>query len=205
MVLADRVNAAARRVPVWAVWLLCLLPLSWLIWQAAGGGLGADPVKTLERALGLHALQFLIATLCVTPLRRYAGISLLRFRRALGLVTFTYAALHLIVWVTLDLAFRWGEIGADLVKRPFIIVGMIGFLIMVPLAVTSNNAALRRLGAALWQRLHRLTYLAAALGALHFIMLSKVWSAELVLYSGAVAALLVIRLVPKARPSALRA
>ena len=163
------------------------------------GDLGADPVKTLERTLGLYALQFLIATLCITPLRRFTGIMLIRFRRALGLLTFLYAALHLTVWVTLDLAFRWGEIWGDIVKRPYILVGMIALLVMVPLAVTSNNTSVRRLGGQVWQRLHKLTYVAAGLGALHFVMLSKVWNPELVLYTVAIAALLGMRLLPAAK------
>ncbi len=194
--LADRINGYARRVPPWAVYIAGGVPLFFLVAQAVTGGLGADPVKALERTLGLHALQFLIATLCVTPLRRYAGISLLRFRRALGLLTFWYAALHLTVWVTLDLAFRWGEIGADLVKRPYIIVGMVAFVILLALAVTSNGWSIRRFGV-LWQRLHRFVYLAAGLGAVHFIMQSKVWTTELVVYSGVIALLLALRLVPR--------
>jgi methionine sulfoxide reductase heme-binding subunit len=197
--LADRINPLARRLPTWVVYGAGLIPLAFVVTQALTGDLGADPVKTLERTLGLYALQFLIATLCITPLRRFTGIMLIRFRRALGLLTFLYAALHLTVWVTLDLAFRWGEIWADIVKRPYILVGMIALLVMVPLAVTSNNSSVRRLGGQVWQRLHKLTYLAAALGALHFVMLSKVWHVELVLYVAAILGLLALRLVPTAR------
>jgi methionine sulfoxide reductase heme-binding subunit len=197
--LAERINPLARRVPTWVVYLGGLIPLAFVVTQALTGDLGADPVKTLERTLGLYALQFLIATLCVTPLRRFTGVMLIRFRRALGLLTFLYAALHLTVWVTLDLAFRWGEIWGDIVKRPYILVGMIALLVMVPLAVTSNKASVRRLGGQVWQRLHKLTYLAVALGGLHFVMLSKVWHPQLVLYTAAIVGLLALRLVPQAR------
>jgi methionine sulfoxide reductase heme-binding subunit len=203
--LADRINPLARKVPTWVVYGAGLIPLAFVVFQAVTGDLGADPVKTLERTLGLYALQFLIATLCVTPLRRFTGIMLIRFRRALGLLTFLYAALHLTVWMTLDLAFRWGEIWADIVKRPYILVGMIALLVMVPLAVTSNNTSVRRLGGQVWQRLHKLTYVAAALGALHFVMLSKVWNVDLVLYTVGIAALLALRLVPQARRRAAMA
>jgi methionine sulfoxide reductase heme-binding subunit len=203
--LADRINPLARRVPTWAVYGAGLIPLALVVTQAVTGDLGADPVKALERMLGLYALQFLIATLCVTPLRRFTGIMLIRFRRALGLLTFLYATLHLTVWVTLDLAFRWGEIWGDIVKRPYILVGMIALLVMVPLAVTSNNISLRRLGPQVWQRLHKLTYVAAGLGALHFVMLSKVWHPELVLYTVAIGGLLALRLLPAARQRAVAA
>jgi sulfoxide reductase heme-binding subunit YedZ len=186
-------NAALRRLPVGAVWLAGLLPLFWLVWQAAAGGLGADPVKSIEHALGLTGLQFLVAGLCITPLRRATGISLLRFRRAVGLLAFTYVTLHLTVWVTLDLQFRWAEIGADIAKRPYVLAGFIGFLAMVPLALTSNDAALRRMGAVAWRQLHRLTYVAAAAGAIHFLWLVKTWRAEPLVYLAAVAVLLALR------------
>jgi methionine sulfoxide reductase heme-binding subunit len=199
--LADRINPVARKVPTWVVYLGGLIPLALVVTQALTGDLGADPVKTLERTLGLYALQFLIATLCITPLRRSAGIMLIRFRRALGLLTFLYAALHLTVWVTLDLAFRWDEIWGDIVKRPYILIGMIALLVMVPLAITSNNTSVRRLGGQVWQRLHKLTYLAVVLGMLHFIMQSKVWTVQLVVYAALIAIVLGLRLVPKARRS----
>jgi sulfoxide reductase heme-binding subunit YedZ len=192
-------NAALRRLPVGAVWLAGLLPLAWLVWQAAAGGLGADPVKAIEQALGLTGLQFLVAGLCITPLRRATGISLLRFRRAVGLLAFAYVTLHLTVWVTLDLQFRWAEIGADIAKRPYVLAGFIGFLAMVPLAMTSNDAALRRMGAVAWRQLHRLTYVAAAAGAIHFLWLVKTWRAEPLVYLAAVAVLLALRATPRLR------
>lgn len=197
--LADQINPVARKIPTWVVYAAGVIPLTFVVFQAVTGDLGADPVKTLERTLGLYALQFLIATLCITPLRRFTGIMLLRFRRALGVLTFVYAFLHLTVWVTLDLAFRWGEIWADIVKRPYILVGMIALLVMVPLVVTSNNLSVRRLGSKVWQQVHKLTYVAAALGAVHFVMLSKVWNTDLILYTGIMAGLLAVRLVPAAK------
>jgi sulfoxide reductase heme-binding subunit YedZ len=193
MDVAESLNAVLRRVPAWAVYGLGLVPLVVLVWQAGSGALGIDPVKMLERQLGLTALQLLLAGLLVTPLRRWAGVNLIRFRRLIGLLAFLYAALHLLVWVLLDLQLRWSEIGADLVKRPYIIVGMLGLACLVPLALTSNGWSVRRLGAAAWQRLHRLTYVAVLLGALHYLLLVKVWSAEPVLYALAAAALVALR------------
>ena len=193
MDVAASLNGALRRVPTWSVYGLGLVPRGVLVWQALSGQLGIDPVKALEHQLGLTALQLLLAGLLVTPLRRWAGINLIRYRRAIGLLAFLYAILHLLVWVLLDLQLRWSEIGADLVKRPYIIAGMLGLACLVPLAVTSNGWSVRRLGAAAWQRLHRLTYAAVLLGALHYLLLVKVWSAEPVLYGLAAVMLVMLR------------
>lgn len=190
---AASLNGALRRVPVWAVCGLGLVPLAVLVWRGLSGGLGIDPVKTLEHQLGLTALQLLLAGLLVTPLRRWTGVNLIRYRRAIGLLAFLYAALHLLVWLWLDLQLRWSEIGADLVKRPYVIVGMLGFACLVPLAMTSNGWSVRRLGAAAWQRLHRLAYAAVLLAALHYLLLVKVWSAEPLLYALAAAGLVALR------------
>ncbi|MCA3452894.1 MAG: protein-methionine-sulfoxide reductase heme-binding subunit MsrQ [Rhodobacter sp.] len=190
---AASLNGALRRVPVWAVCGLGLVPLAVLVWRGLSGGLGIDPVKTLEHQLGLTALQLLLAGLVVTPLRRWTGVNLIRYRRAIGLLAFLYAALHLLVWLWLDLQLRWSEIGADLVKRPYVIVGMLGFACLVPLAMTSNGWSVRRLGAAAWQRLHRLAYAAVLLAALHYLLLVKVWSAEPLLYALAAAGLVALR------------
>lgn len=197
----DRLNALARRIPVWAVYLCAALPAVWLLWQAVAGGLGADPVKAIELRLGELGLQFLIATLAITPLR-WAGVNLIRFRRALGLVSFFYIALHLLAWVTLDMGLRWDEMARDLVKRWYIIVGMAGFAVMLPLALTSTDAALRRLGAASWRRLHRLTYVAAVAGVLHLLLIVKVIEAEQLAYAAAVGGLLLARFIRARRRAA---
>jgi len=193
----DRLNALARRVPSWAVWLLGLVPLALLVWGAVAGSLGVDPVKAIERGLGERGLQFLLASLAITPLRRF-GLNLLRFRRTLGLLSFVYVALHLTAWVWLDMGLRFDEMIADLYKRPYVILGMVGFLTMLPLAVTSSNAAIKRLGAAGWARLHRLAYGAILAAILHLVLLSKVWSAEVLVYTALVIVLLGFRLLPRA-------
>lgn len=199
MQIAAAVDGALRRVPAWVLYPLGVMPLAVLVAQAVSGDLGVDPVKTLEHALGLYGLQLLIAGLLISPLRRWTGINLIRFRRAIGLLAFLYVGLHLLTWVTLDLQFRWSEIGADLVKRPYIIVGMLGFLAMVPLAITSNNASVRRMGAAAWARLHQLTYVAVLAGAAHFLILVKAWPLEPILYMLAAVSLVALRVVWKQR------
>ncbi len=204
--LTERLNSGLRRVPVWAVYALLTLPALWLFWLAASDGLGADPVKTLERGLGERALQGVVLILAITPLRRFAGVNLLRFRRALGVMVFAYVVLHLLAWVVLDMGLLWQQALADIVKRPYVTVGMAGLVLMLPLALTSNNWAVRRLGAARWQSLHRLTYLAAMAGAVHYIWLFRTrhWASEPMIYLAIITALLCLRLLPKAprRPAA---
>jgi methionine sulfoxide reductase heme-binding subunit len=199
--MIDTLNQAARRLPTWPVYVLGMLPFAWLIWRAVGNDLGPNPAEALERQLGEYGLKFLIAALCVTPLR-WAGVNLVKFRRALGLLAFAYILLHLATWVGLDKALRWSEILADLYKRPYIIIGMLGFVAMIPLAVTSTNAAIRRMGPLAWRRLHQLTYLAALAGALHFVMLKKTWATEPLIYLGIVAVLLLARLWHRQRKAA---
>ncbi|AXI49414.1 MAG: protein-methionine-sulfoxide reductase heme-binding subunit MsrQ [Sulfitobacter sp.] len=194
--MIDRLNTIARRVPTWVVYIVGLLPIPWLLFQAQTGGLGAEPIKALEKELGLLALQLLIAGLAVTPARRYLRLNLIKFRRALGLLAFIYVSLHLLVWLVLDVGIL-SQIWADILKRPYITIGMAGFACLVPLAATSNNFSIRKLGAT-WRKLHRLTYLAAILAGVHFIWLVKGFQIEPLLYMAAILALLVLRL-PKRR------
>lgn len=188
----DRVNGFARRVPTWVLYILYLLPVPYLLYLAQTGGLGREPIKALEHELGEIALQLLIIGLAITPLRRYLGLNLLKFRRTFGLLAFTYVALHLSVWLFLDVGIA-SQIWADILKRPYITIGMASFVLMVPLALTSNNWSLRKLGPA-WRKLHKLTYLVVLLGALHFIMLTKVWEFEPLAYLATILALLALRL-----------
>ena len=177
-----------------AIYLVGLMPAVWTFYLGLNDQLGADPQNVLERTLGLWALRFLILTLAITPLRRLGGPSLIRYRRTLGLLAFYYALMHLSVYLVLDKDFELAAIWADIVKRPYITVGMLAFTILVPLAVTSNNASIRRLGGAAWARLHKLVYVAIAAAALHFIMLVKVWAVEPLIYAAIVATLLGYRL-----------
>ncbi|MEZ5868897.1 MAG: protein-methionine-sulfoxide reductase heme-binding subunit MsrQ, partial [Defluviimonas denitrificans] len=171
--LADRLNALFRKLPAWPIYIVGPLPGIWLYWQGATGALGADPVRAIEHQTGLYALQLIIAGLAVTPLRRFAGLNLLKFRRAIGIMAFAYAGLHLLTWAALDMGLYWAQALGDIVKRPYITIGMAAFLLLVPLVATSNDRAVRRLGAVRWRKLHWLTYPAALLAALHFVWLVK--------------------------------
>lgn len=195
----DRINAALRPVPTWLVYILYLLPVPWLLYIGLTDGLGREPIKALEHELGEIALQLLIIGLCVTPLRQYLGLNLMKFRRAFGVLAFTYVALHLLVWVVLDMSLLWSQMWADIWKRPYITVGMAGFLVLVPLALTSNNLSVRKLGAASWRKLHKLTYLAVLLGGIHYIWLVKGIQIEPLLYMAVILALLGLRVVNSRR------
>jgi methionine sulfoxide reductase heme-binding subunit len=191
-----------------AIYSLGMVPAVWTFYLGLTDQLGADPQRTLEHTLGQWALRFLIVALAITPLRRLGGPSLVRWRRAIGLLGFYYAALHLTVYLVLDQGLDLAAIWADIVKRPYITVGMLAFTILVPLAVTSNGPMIRRIGAASWQRLHRLVYVATAAAAIHFLLLVKTWPGEPIIYAAIIASLLLARLWfyaqkrlwPKARP-----
>jgi sulfoxide reductase heme-binding subunit YedZ len=200
--IPERVNGALRRMPVWPVYVVGALPPLWFLYLGLTGGLGVEPIKELEHRLGELGLQALIAALAVTPLRRFTGITLLRFRRAIGLIAFYYIACHLLVWLVLDIQ-DLGRIWQDIVKRPYITIGMVGFVLLIPLAVTSNNWSVRKLGAAAWKRVHWLAYPATILGAVHFVMVAKGWQIEPLLYLGAILALLAARI--RVKPRAARA
>jgi len=190
---------ALASFPRWPVYLVGAVPGLWTFWLAVGDKLGADPVKTLEHTLGLWALRFLIASLAVTPLRRLGGPNLVRFRRALGLLTFFYACAHLLTWIALDRGPDLAAIFADIVKRPYITFGMATFAILVPLAWTSNARAIKRMGGAAWQKLHRWVYVAAVLAIAHYLFSLKSWTMEPLAYAAAVAALLLFRAVSATR------
>ncbi|WP_101924817.1 MULTISPECIES: sulfite oxidase heme-binding subunit YedZ [Luteimonas] len=182
------------------VHLLALAPLAWLgwrVWQVANGGdidaLGAEPVVAIEHELGTWALRFLLLTLAITPLRQLLKQPLLlRFRRMLGLYAFAYASLHFATWLALDLAGDLSQVLVEIAKRPFITVGFLAWLLLVPLAVTSTTGWMRRLGRT-WGRLHKLIYPIAALAVLHFWWIVKSDYREPLLYAVILAALLAWR------------
>ena len=165
--------------------------------MAQTGGLGREPVEALEHELGEIALQLLIIGLCISPLRRFVGLNLLKFRRAFGVLAFTYVALHLLVWAVLDVQ-TLERVWADIVKRPYITIGMASFVLMLPLILTSNNWAVRWLGP-LWSRLHLLPYPVALLAAVHFIWVRKGFQIETLLYLGVITGLLALRFVGQRR------
>ncbi|MGH1579217.1 protein-methionine-sulfoxide reductase heme-binding subunit MsrQ [Planktotalea sp.] len=190
--IVDRTNKFARRIPAWLVYIMGGLPAGWFLYLGVTGGLGAEPIKALEHELGEFALKLLIAGLCITPLRKHLGVNLIKFRRAIGIMTFVYVCLHLLVWLVLDVQIV-SQIWADILKRPYITVGMAGFALMIPLAMTSNNMSVRALGPK-WRKLHKLTYPVAFLGALHFVMVAKGIQLEPLIYMAVVLGLLALRI-----------
>jgi sulfoxide reductase heme-binding subunit YedZ len=180
-------------VPSWIFYPLGIAPGIWLFYQAVQNQLGPDPVKALENGLGEYALQFLIAGLAISPLMRFAKINLIKYRRALGLVGFFYVVAHFTVYIVLDMQFDWGEIITDIIKRPYITIGVSAFLLLLPLAITSNKLSIRRLGAAGWNKLHLIVYPAVILGAVHYVMIKKTWALEPLLYLAAALFLISLR------------
>ncbi|MGB7263507.1 MAG: protein-methionine-sulfoxide reductase heme-binding subunit MsrQ [Albidovulum sp.] len=195
--LIDQFRRLIRRVPPWTLYIVgAVLPI-WLFWQATTGGLGVDPVKAIEHRLGLWGLKLIVAGLCITPLRRFTGINLIKYRRAIGVLAFSYVLLHFAAWLVLDMGLLWTQALGDIVKRPYVTVGMAGLVMMIPLAITSNNWAVRRLGAARWKKWHWLTYPVAVAGAVHYLWLVKAWPIEPMVYLGGVIFLLSLRAIPK--------
>jgi sulfoxide reductase heme-binding subunit YedZ len=189
-----------------SVFVLCLLPLAALAGQGLSGGLGANPIEAVNRTLGDWALRFLLLALAVTPARELLGLpELARFRRMIGLFAFFYASLHLTSYVVLDQFFDWREIWADIVKRRYMTFGMAAFVLLVPLAVTSTKGWVKRIGAAAWQRLHRLVFPAAVLATIHFFMMVKTDVREPAVYAAILALLLGYRVVTLLRRRAVRA
>ncbi len=174
--------------------LLCLVPLGLLIWDALQNELGTDPVAQLEHRSGLWALRLLLITLAVTPLRRLTGWNkAVRYRRMLGLFAFFYATVHLAVYLFVDLGGYWTDIFEQIAKKPFVTVGFAAWLLLIPLAATSTQKMIRRLGRR-WQQLHRLVYVAALLGVLHFLWLVKADIREPLAYFAVFAVLMLWRL-----------
>ena len=177
---------------VWALYAAGLLPAAWTFYLGATDQLGADPVKTFELFLGVWTIRFLILTLAVSPARDLLGWNYLRYRRALGLLTFYYALMHFTVYMVLDQAMDLSAVVDDVLKRPFIMFGMAGLALLVPLAVTSNNFSIRKMGMK-WIWLHKLIYIVAAAGALHFALSTKILDLEQYIYVGLIILMILYR------------
>ena len=186
------------------LWPLCLAPLLFMllgVFQVAGYGLGANPIEELLHRCGEWGLKFLLITLAITPLRRITGWNwLVRYRRLLGLFAFFYVMLHFVVYIWLDRQLDLGSIVEDIVKRPYITIGMVAIVMLIPLAVTSTRGMMRRLGHR-WQKLHRLVYVIAILGVWHFWWQVKADFLEPSIYAGILALLLGVRLWYRKRPA----
>src|SRR5207247_1174855 len=178
-----------------AVFLLCLVPLDALIWRAIHNGLGANPVEFIQLTTGRWTLRFLIITLCITPFRKLLDLpDLIRFRRMLGLFAFFYACLHFLTYLGPDQSFDLAAMWKDVAKRPFITVGFTGFVLLIPLAITSTAGWIRRLGGKRWQQLHRVIYISAVCGVIHYYWLVKSDVRKPLFYAALVGVLLLWRL-----------
>ena len=170
--LFDLVRASVRRLRSWHIYVSLLVPLLFLAYDLLSGRVGVDPMRAIEKSLGITAIYILILTLCITPFSTLTGINFIRFRRAFGLMSFFYIILHFSTWLLLDMQLRWVEIVESLTRKPFIVFGMMGFLLLIPLAATSNNYSMKRLGK-YWPKLHKLIYVAIILGGIHYLMMEK--------------------------------
>lgn len=195
MTIIDMINTTVKRVPAWPLYIVLVVPGIWVFYKAVNNQLGADPLKALEFQLGLYALQLLIASLLITPLRNLFQINLIKFRRSIGLMAFFYVMVHFTVYLWLDQQWGWAAIIKDITKRPYIIIGVLSFLALVPLAITSNNRSIKRLGAASWKKLHRLAYFSAIGGSIHYVLLRKTWEQEPITYVFIVVILLLYRVI----------
>ena len=188
------------------VWVVALVPLARLLYGFAIDDLTVNPIEYVTRELGETALRLLLATLALTPLRIVSGWSWpITLRRLLGLLAFFYAVLHFAVWIVLDHFFDWHTMGDDIVKRPWITVGLTALVLLVPLAATSTTGMIKRLGGRAWRRLHRLVYVAGILGCLHYIWLAKKVLIQPWVYAAILVLLLAVRLWDAGRGLARRA
>lgn len=179
------------------VFIACLLPFLWLMWRAFTDQLGANPLEAMLHDSGTWALRLLLLTLCITPLRKLSNWhALIRLRRMLGLYAFFYAVLHVICWLVFEHFFDAAAMLNDIVKRPYITVGFAAMLLMLPLALTSNQYALKRLGGRKWQQLHQLVYLVAIGAVIHFCWKMKLDISEPLIYAVLLALLLAVRYPP---------
>jgi sulfoxide reductase heme-binding subunit YedZ len=198
MTIVSTLNTAVRRVPGWVLYIVGAAYAGWLFFLGLTGGLGVEPIEALEHAYGDVALKLILAGLAVTPMRQWLGLNLIGWRRALGVTAFFFVLAHFLVWAVLDVQ-RLSAIWADILERPYVTIGMAGFLTLIPLAATSNNWSLRKLGPIRWRKLHRLVYPAAVLGALHYVWLVKGLQFEPLIYLAITILLLATRFWPQRR------
>ncbi|MEM9320781.1 MAG: protein-methionine-sulfoxide reductase heme-binding subunit MsrQ [Pseudomonadota bacterium] len=197
MGFVDGFNALCRRVPNWLLYLSAAAYAGWLFFLAVTGA-WIEPVEVLEHRYGKFALQMILLGLAVTPLRQRFGLNMMKHRRAIGVIAFFFVLAHLLVWAVLDVQTASAVI-ADIVKRPYVTIGMAAFLLLLPLGLTSNDFSVRKMGALAWRKLHKLVYPAAVLGALHYVWLAKGFQIEPLLYLAATLALLAMRYMPVKR------
>lgn len=183
MNVAGGINSGLRRVPAWLIYVAGAAYAVWEFWRALNqiGPYLVEPINVLERTYGEIALKLLVLGLLVTPLRKWAGVNVIKFRRAIGVTAFFFVLAHFLVFAILDVQ-SLERVWTEVVKRPYVTVGMLSFVLLIPLAMTSNNLSVRRLGAATWRQLHKLTYPAVILAALHYLWLVKGFQLEPIIY-----------------------
>ena len=182
MAVVQSINTMSKKVPTWAVYILLVLPAVFYTYWLFTNQLGSDPIRAYEHQIGEWALQLIILGLVISPLRDRFKINLIKYRRSIGLMAFLYVILHLLSYVVLDQSFIWSEIWKDIVKRPYITFGMLASVLMLPLAITSNNLSIRKMGPQKWNKLHKLVYIAGIGAVLHFLLLTKTWEIEPAIY-----------------------
>ena len=192
MTIVPTINSAMRKVPAWLIYVAAAVWVAWVFYLGVTNQLGAEPINKLERAYGAMGLKFLIAGLLVTPLRNWTGINLIKFRRAIGVTTFFLIAAHFMVWALLDVQ-SFSRVWTEIVKRKYVTVGMAAFVMMIPLAFTSNNLSIRKIGPLVWRKLHKLVYPAAILAGVHYLWLVKGFQIEPIIYMAVILAMLAFR------------
>ncbi len=180
---AQTINGSLRRVPAWTIYIIGAIYAVWQFWCALNqiGPYLVEPINVLERAYGEVGLKLMVLGLIVTPLRKWTGVNLIKFRRAIGVTAFFFVLAHFLVFAILDVQ-SLERVWTEIVKRPYVTVGMVSFLMLIPLAATSNNLSLRKMGAVVWRKMHKLTYPAAILGAVHYLWLVKGFQLEPIIY-----------------------
>lgn len=199
--IVHAINSTTRKLPTWAIYIVLAIPAVYLTYALLTNQLGSDPIRVYEHEVGELGLKLIILGLLITPLRDWFKINLIKFRRAIGLMAFLYVMLHLASYLILDQSLDFAEVWKDIVKRPYITFGMAAAIIMVPLAITSNNRAIRKLGPVKWNKLHKLVYLVGIGAVMHFLLLTKTWQLEPMIYCGVLFVLLTHRVIklPKQR------
>ena len=196
MAVAQTINGGLRHIPAWTIYIVGAVYAVWEFWRALNqiGPYLVEPINVLERAYGEIALILMVVGLTVTPLRKWTGVNLIKFRRAIGVTAFFFVLAHFLVFAILDVQ-SISRVWEETVKRPYVTVGMLSFLMLIPLAATSNNMSVRKMGAAAWRQMHKLTYPAAILGAIHYLWLVKGFQLEPIIYLLVIVGLVATRYV----------
>ena len=188
-------NTLFRSLPVPLVYFSLLIPIPLYFFLGVANRLGPDPLRYLEHKYGELGLIFLLATLSISPILRYSKINLVKFRRCIGLVSFYYIVSHICIYVFLDIGLSLEMLTSDLKKRYYIIAGFFAFITLIPLAVTSNNYAIRALNIRTWKKIHNFIYIATMLSIFHFILMSKTWTGELYFYIAVTVIILILKIM----------